>query len=193
MTQKSPVVKLDSDGEVVECAKSLDASECGYAAGAKVCGKCGAMATSVKAMAEMGMNTPKKKKNSMPGAEAMDEDMDTEIDEKAMTDDEDIIDEEDADEMYTEQEAPQKKKPKMVPVAAEEEMVDESETMDEEDDMDEDEDVVPVVKPVRKMSNVPMEESDEEMEDESDEKMMDSYSSTQENRSKMRQRRMQSM
>ena len=196
MTQKSSVVKLDSDGEVVECAKGLDASECGYEAGAKVCGKCGAMATSVKAMAEMGMNTPKKKKNSMPGAQAMDEDMDAEIDEKAMTDDEDIIDEEDADEMYTEQEAPQKKKPKMMPVPAEEEMSDELEMMDEEDDMDEDEDVVPVATPVRKMSNVPMEESDEEdedMEDESDEKMMDSYSSTQENRSKMRKRRMQSM
>jgi uncharacterized membrane protein YkoI len=194
MTQKSSVVKLDSDGEVVECAKGLDASECGYEAGAKVCGKCGAMATSVKAMAEMGMNTPKKKKNSMAGAQAMDEDMDAEIDEKAMTDDEDIIDEEDADEMYTEQEAPQKKKPKMMPVPAEEEMSDESEMMDEEDDMDEDGDVVPVATPVRKMSNVPMEESDEEdMEDESDEKMMDSYSSTQENRSKMRKRRMQSM
>jgi hypothetical protein len=47
MTQKSPVVKLDSDGEVVECAKGLDASECGYTPEAKVCGKCGAMALSL--------------------------------------------------------------------------------------------------------------------------------------------------
>lgn len=215
MTQKSPVVKLDSDGEVVQCAKGLDASECGYEAGAKVCGKCGAMAVSVKAMAEMGMNAPKKKKNSMPGAQAMDEDMDEEIDEKYMTDDEDIIDEEDAEEMYTEQEAPQKKKPKMMPVGMDDEMSDEPEMMDEDEEdmkmygmmpkrkkgmhesaMDEDEDVVPLMKPKKKMSGLPMEESDEEaadMDDESDEKMMGDYNTTQANRMKMRQRRMQSM
>jgi hypothetical protein len=197
MTQKSPVVKLDSDGEVVECAKGLDASECGYVAGAKVCGKCGAMATSVKAMAEMGMNAPKKKKNSIPGAEAMDEEMDAEIDEKAMTDDEDIIDEEDADEMYTEQESPQKKKkmpPVMVEAEMEEEEVDETEMEDE--DVDAEEDAPMAMKPKKKLSNVPMEESDEEvadMEDDSEEKSTGTWNTTQENRAKMRQRRMQSM
>lgn len=189
MTQKSPVVKLDSDGEVVECAKGLDASECGYTPGAKVCGKCGAMATSVKAMAEMGMNTPKKKKNSMPGAEAMDEEMDTEIDEKAMAEDEDMIDDED-EEMYAEQTAPQKKKPMMQPVEPE---------MDDEE-MDEDEmdgaDSASMMKPKKMMSNVPMEESDEEsadMEEDSEEKATGTWNTTQENRAKMRQRRMQSM
>lgn len=197
MTQKSPVVKLDSDGEVVECAKGLDASECGYVAGAKVCGKCGAMATSVKAMAEIGMNAPKKKKNSIPGAEAMDEEMDAEIDEKAMTDDEDIIDEEDADEMYTEQESPQKKKkmpPVMVEAEMEEEEVDETEMEDE--DVDAEEDAPMAMKPKKKLSNVPMEESDEEvadMEDDSEEKSTGTWNTTQENRAKMRQRRMQSM
>jgi hypothetical protein len=188
MTQKSPVVKLDSDGEVVECAKGLDASECGYTPGAKVCGKCGAMATSVKAMAEMGMNLPKKKKNSMPGAEAMDAEMDTEIDEKAMAEDEDMIDEED-DEMYVEQASPKKKKPMMVVEDEEDEDV----SMEMEDDMDDDMEDVVVRK--KKMSNVPMEESaeDEDMEEESEEKSTGTWNTTQENRAKMRQRRMQSM
>lgn len=216
MTQKSPVVKLDSDGEVVECAKGLDASECGYKPGAKVCGKCGAMAVSVKAMAEMGMALPKKKKNSIPGAEAMDEEMDTEIDEKAMTDDEDMIDEEDAEEMYAEQESPQKKKPKVQPIALTEGMqggkLDASQMADADIDEDSEElfgmdvpggkhtgDVPPIAElngARKKKTSVPMEESDEEsadMEDESEEKSTGTWNTTQENRAKMRQRRMQSM
>lgn len=42
------VVKIDADGGVVKCAKSLGGDECGYKAGATVCGKCGAMAVEVK-------------------------------------------------------------------------------------------------------------------------------------------------
>lgn len=46
---EAPVVKLNADGEVVECAKGLNPGECGYTPGAKVCGKCGAVAQQVKA------------------------------------------------------------------------------------------------------------------------------------------------
>jgi hypothetical protein len=42
------VVKIDADGAVTKCAKGLDAGECGYKAGAKVCGACGAMAVTSK-------------------------------------------------------------------------------------------------------------------------------------------------
>lgn len=42
------VVKIDASGDVVKCAKSLPAGECGYKAGAKVCGACGAMAVTQK-------------------------------------------------------------------------------------------------------------------------------------------------
>ena len=42
------VVKINSDGTVAKCAKGLAGSECGFKAGAKVCGKCGAMAIQVK-------------------------------------------------------------------------------------------------------------------------------------------------
>jgi hypothetical protein len=42
------VVKIDGEGDVVKCAKGLTGGECGFKAGAKVCGKCGAMAVQVK-------------------------------------------------------------------------------------------------------------------------------------------------
>ena len=42
------IVKINSDGSVAKCAKGLGQGECGFKAGAKVCGKCGAMAVEVK-------------------------------------------------------------------------------------------------------------------------------------------------
>ena len=47
------VVKIDASGDVVACAKGLAAGECGYEKGAKVCGKCGAMAVQQKMSMEM--------------------------------------------------------------------------------------------------------------------------------------------
>lgn len=41
------VVQIDADGAVRKCAKGLTEG-CGYKAGAKVCGKCGAMAVEIK-------------------------------------------------------------------------------------------------------------------------------------------------
>jgi hypothetical protein len=46
--EEKAVVKLGMDGEVVKCAKGLMGGECGYKPGAKVCGKCGAMAVQTK-------------------------------------------------------------------------------------------------------------------------------------------------
>lgn len=110
MSEKAAVVKLNADGEVMSCAKGLDVAECGYVPGAKVCAKCGAMATQVK-MNGMGMAPdasvaplkPTKKKKQMANMVAMDADME---------DDEDMMDDED--------------------------MEDEDMDMDMEDDMDED-------------------------------------------------------
>ena len=42
------IVKIESDGSVAKCAKGLAGSECGFKAGSKVCGKCGAMAVQIK-------------------------------------------------------------------------------------------------------------------------------------------------
>lgn len=67
------VVKIDADGGVVKCAKGLGGEECGYKAGATVCGKCGAMAVEVK-MVPVNMMTD----------QGMDEEMDPTEDEMKM-------------------------------------------------------------------------------------------------------------
>jgi len=45
--EEKAVVQIDADGAVKKCAKNAGA-DCGYKPGAKVCGKCGAMAVQVK-------------------------------------------------------------------------------------------------------------------------------------------------
>lgn len=42
------IVKIESDGSVAKCAKGLSGNECGFKAGSKICGKCGAMAVQIK-------------------------------------------------------------------------------------------------------------------------------------------------
>ena len=46
-TDEKAVVRVNMDGEAIKCAKGLNTG-CGYKAGAKVCGKCGAMAVETK-------------------------------------------------------------------------------------------------------------------------------------------------
>lgn len=75
--EEKAVVKIDADGGVVKCAKDLSSSECGYKAGAKVCGKCGAMAVEVK----------------MVPVDPMDEDLE-DFDDEEDVDDEEITPEE---------------------------------------------------------------------------------------------------
>lgn len=45
---EAPVVSIDSDGNVLKCAKGMMGDSCGYKPGMKMCGKCGAMAMRVK-------------------------------------------------------------------------------------------------------------------------------------------------
>ena len=47
-SESKAVVKINADGGVMKCAKGLASGDCGYKAGAKVCGKCGAMAVESK-------------------------------------------------------------------------------------------------------------------------------------------------
>lgn len=42
------VLRVNSDGDVLKCAKSLPAADCGWKPGDKVCGACGAMAVMTK-------------------------------------------------------------------------------------------------------------------------------------------------
>ena len=47
---KNAIVKLDTDGSVLKCAKGAASADCGFEAGAKVCAKCGAMPMQMKAV-----------------------------------------------------------------------------------------------------------------------------------------------
>jgi hypothetical protein len=121
MTEKAAVVKLNADGEVVSCAKGLDSTECGYVAGAKVCGKCGAMATQMK-MDGMGMMPdasvsapmPAKKKKKIAGMVSLDSQMKEDedmMDEEDMDMEEEDMDMEDEDMMDDEEDAPEEDMP----------------------------------------------------------------------------------
>lgn len=66
MMEEKPAVLIDAEGTVKKCAKGLDIAECGYKAGDKVCGKCGAMAVQTKKPEEM-------MEEEVPEEEMMDE------------------------------------------------------------------------------------------------------------------------
>lgn len=178
---EAPIVKLNADGEVVQCAKGLDSGECGYTPGAKVCGKCGAVAQQMKAgmiagapgMMGMGggpasaMQMRKKPRPMGPMNDLNDEEEDDDlVGMEGMEDDEDMMDDED-DMMDTED-------GKMMGY----------------DDVEDDEMYVRRAAPKRKRGLVAMEdaEMDEDMEEEED--TDDSMVAT---RLKMRNRRLGSM
>ena len=46
--EEENVVKLDGNGAIVTCGKDYSTSDCGYTAGSKICGKCGALAVEMK-------------------------------------------------------------------------------------------------------------------------------------------------
>jgi uncharacterized membrane protein YkoI len=76
------MLKINADGGVVSCAKG-DMEGCGYKAGNKVCGKCGAMAMQVKEdmdeeISEEEMELAKLKKRRAMGADMPDMDEDDE-------------------------------------------------------------------------------------------------------------------
>lgn len=145
MSEKA-VVKINSDGEVTKCAKGLDAGDCGFMPGAKVCGACGAMPVEGKsadglfdddfyedtkggygAMRDedssdvVTMMAKKKKKRAVP------------MPEEEMMDEEDSLEEDDTMSM------PQKKKrPIAMPDMEENEMTEDAGMEDEEEDDEED-------------------------------------------------------
>ena len=155
MTEKAAVVKLNSDGEVVQCAKGAAPAECGYVEGAKVCGKCGAMAVSMKDDVP-AVSVKQLKKKKMTGMMAVDADLDEElemeeevdnmdeegmelVDDEEMDDDMDEDDEmesdekmygvdEEDDDMYVRRAAPKKKKKPGMNMMTDAEMMDDEDT-----------------------------------------------------------------
>ena len=106
MSEKAAVVKLNADGEVVSCAKGLGSDECGYTSGAKVCGKCGAMAVSVKKKEDVDVKAAKKNMLNMAAMDSdlddemsmEDEEKDDDMEDMELVDDEEDMDEENMDE-----------------------------------------------------------------------------------------------
>jgi len=110
-------VSIDGEGAVMKCAKGLAADACGYVKGAKVCGKCGAMAVEMKMVPAVDMEEgdsemmddeekmygmemmPKKKKRmgAMPNSAEMDDEeseMETEMEDGMEDSEEEMEDEE---------------------------------------------------------------------------------------------------
>lgn len=138
------IVKIDSDGTVAKCAKGLAGSECGFKAGSKVCGKCGAMAVQVKMvpvemvddeeeMMDGGESMTEQQKMMMRRRKAMGMPMDPTEDEETVA--------EDAESMTEEEEMTSGKMwrganyRKGSPVAPADIMDDEEEMMDDEMEM----------------------------------------------------------
>lgn len=192
MTEKAAVVKLNADGEVVQCAKGLAGSECGYTAGAKVCGKCGAMAVSVKGE-KVSVKQAKKK---LSGLQAMDDDLDEEMEAPDMENEEmededmELVDDESMDEDMEDEESDDEE--------SDDEDMDE-EDMEDDEDMEsdekmmmadeEDEMYVRRAAPKKKKKKMSMEQAEAEVEDEED----GMYSDESAVREKMRRRRLSSM
>jgi hypothetical protein len=147
--EEKAILKVSADGDVVSCAKGLDAKECGFKGG-KVCGACGAMAVTSKmdgVMAEeveddeedMSEDMDKKKKKAaMVSGSA---ELGTDEDEVEMDDEDDEDDESDEsdEEMSMKKKAAPKKA--MMPEGdmPEEEMPEADMPEEEEEDEDEEE------------------------------------------------------
>jgi len=134
-------VSVDADGNVLKCAKGANSGECGYVAGAKVCGKCGAMPIEMKMVpvdvSEKGgdwmMNEEMaKKKKKVAGMPMMDEDEDEEV-----MDEEDEGEEDEEKMMYSD--SPRKRESMMRGRKADPSMTEDEDMEDEEDDDEEEE------------------------------------------------------
>ena len=174
--QEKAIVKLDSDGDIVGCAKGLELSECGYKPGAKACGKCGAMAVMAKGnMGEM-MDEDEDEEEMMPLKKKKMRVMDMSEDEDDMDDDD--MDDDDMDD----EDMPVIGSKKKMGMGAWDEMTPKKKRkammgMDDEEE-------VPKLPKKRMMSSMEMEDDEEDEDDEMEMQAM---------RKKMRMRRMNSM
>ena len=154
-------VSIDADGQVLKCAKALDASECGYIKGAAVCGKCGAKPMEVKMVPADIFSNVQEGDSAENSAEVQEEEkmygaemMPKKKKKKGMgvAVDEEMMEDEEGEEEEEEEEMPEKADPAS--------MDDEDEDMDaEEEDTDEDDEAVAV------------EEDEEDEEDEDEEEV----------------------
>lgn len=169
---ENPMVSIDEEGNVLKCAKGLGMGECGYKAGAKVCGKCGATVMKMK---------------MVPAVDGED-DMDAEDEFEDMSD----LEQDREEYMRSRKKAAGMMKPGMMKP----EMMDEEDDEEEEETPEQDmaEDMAEGETPESDMAE-DMSEEDEEEDMDEDEKMMGMGASEEdmEKLRKMRKRRLVSM
>lgn len=115
--RKQLIAKLSSDGEIISCAKGMATNDCGYTPGAKVCGKCGALAVQAKEDEDIDMENDDmtidettfaddekaamamQRRRPMVASSMMSDDEDEELDDSEMPSDEEMeaIEEDDED------------------------------------------------------------------------------------------------
>jgi uncharacterized membrane protein YkoI len=144
-------VSIDSDGDVLKCAKGLASGECGFVKGAKICAKCGAVPVEMKMVPVSGLDG----KSVM--SEDMTEDMMPEMSEDMVS-----------------RNKKKKKKPSMKEMYAE--MDDEEMAEDEEESMAKKRMVPEMQEDVEPEMDDMDEEDDENLDTDADEEEMDSES-----------------
>ena len=130
---KQAIVKLDTDGSLISCAKGSNTADCGYVPGAKICAKCGALAVQAKEYEELAMDDEEmtneelnlEKQMVMPKRKPMVA--------MAQMSDEDDMDEDDDEEMMDAPVAAEEEVEEVVEEVVEEELEGEEEEEEEED------------------------------------------------------------
>ena len=131
---KQAIVKLDTDGSLISCAKGSNTADCGYVPGAKICAKCGALAVQAKEYEELAMDDEEMTNEELNSEKQMVMPKRKPMVAMAQMSDEDDMDEDDDEEMMDAPVAEVEEEVEVEVEAAEEEEEEEEEELDLEDE-----------------------------------------------------------
>ena len=132
---KQAIVKLDTDGSLISCAKGSNTADCGYVPGAKICAKCGALAVQAKEYEELAMDDEEMTNEELNSEKQMVMPKRKPMVAMAQMSDEDDMDEDDDEEMMDAPVAEVEEEEEEVEVEAAEEEEEEEELDLEEEKM----------------------------------------------------------
>lgn len=159
--EEKAILKVSADGDVVSCAKGMEAKECGYKGG-KVCGACGAMAVSSKDAEEVEVEETEA--TSDIDEKAMGDGKEPKLPIDGMPEDEEDEDDEESEEMPEDEKGMGYMKKPMKKAMAEGDMPEED--MDDEDDEDDESEESDEMAMKKKAMKPEMSDEDEDMGDE---------------------------
>ena len=165
--EEKAILKVSADGDVVSCAKGMDAKECGYKGG-KVCGACGAMAVQSKddddTTDEVVEEIDEKAAKKMVGASS----------EPVMSDDEEDEESDDEEDMEEDEKGMgYMKKPMKKKAEQEGEMPEDGDDEEEDEEDEESEDGEMAMKKKAMKPEMSDDDEDEESEDDEEEEEED--------------------